>query len=363
MYEKTKILFVAQNLCVGGVQKAFINLLNKTAKSGRYDISVFTFAKGAIESEVPHDIPITVGSKILQLSATPLGNIKATGNVINIAMRVFTTVFAKIIGSERFYRLCFRKQTEKYDIAVSYFTDIPVGVFNKGTNLYVSDFVNADKKIAWIHTDPILGGFDKEYCRRIYKPFDKIICVSDAVKQKFNALLPEYSGKTETIHNVFDEDKIKKLALEFEPFKKSRFDIVTVARIDNASKRINRIVNICYQLKKKGIFGFCWRIIGNGPDLNVNIELANKLGVDDVIIFEGEQLNPYPYIYKSDLFALYSAYEGFPLVIGEALILKTPILTTNYAAAKEQIPPESGTIASSDEEFFEYLENYVIRNN
>lgn len=361
--KKTKILFVAQNLCVGGVQKAFVNLLNKAAKSGRYDISVFTFAKGALESEVPHDIPIMVGGKILQLSATPVGNIKAAGNVMNMAMRVFITVFAKIIGSERFYKLCFRKQKEKYDIAVSYFTDIPVGVFNKGTNLYVSDFVNAEKKIAWIHTDPILSGLDKEYCRRIYKPFDKIICVSEAVKQKFNTLLPEYSEKTETRHNVFDEEKIKKLALEFEPFTKSRFDIVTVARIDNASKRIDGIVNICYQLKKKGISGFCWRIIGNGPDLNSNLELANKLGVDDVIIFEGERINPYPYIYKSDLFALYSAYEGFPLVIGEALILKTPILTTNYAAAREQIPPDSGTISNSDEEFFRYLKNHLIRNN
>ena len=146
MHEKTKILFVAQNLYVGGVQKAFVNLLNKAEKSGKYDISVFTFAKGALEAEVPHNIPIRVGNKILQLSATPLGSIKATGNVIDIAIRIFVTVLAKIIGSERFYRLVFRKQAEKYDIAVSYFTDVPIGVFNKGTNLYVSDFVNADKK-------------------------------------------------------------------------------------------------------------------------------------------------------------------------------------------------------------------------
>ncbi|MDY3030389.1 MAG: glycosyltransferase [Clostridia bacterium] len=363
MHEKTKILFVAQNLYVGGVQKAFVNLLNKAEKSGKYDISVFTFAKGALEAEVPHNIPIRVGNKILRLSATPLRSIKATGNVIDIAIRIFVTVLAKIIGSERFYRLVFRKQAEKYDIAVSYFTDVPIGVFNKGTNLYVSDFANADKKIAWIHTDPILSGFDKEYCRRIYKPFDKIICVSDAVRQKFNELLPEYSNKTETRHNVFDEEKIKKLAIECEPFKKSRFDIVTVARVDNASKRIDGILNMCRRLKDNDISDFCWRIIGDGPDLNRNIELANELGVDDVVIFEGEKLNPYPYIYKSDLFALYSAYEGFPLVIGEALILKTPILTTNYAAAREQILPDGGTIADSDEIFFEYLKDYIIGNN
>ena len=79
------------------------------------------------------------------------------------------------------------------------------------------------------------------------------------------------------------------------------------------------------------------------------------MGVDDVIIFEGEKANPYPYIEKSDLFALFSAYEGYPLVIGEAMLLKTPILTTNYAAAKEQIPKDKGIIAESDGEFIKML--------
>lgn len=363
MREKQRVLFVAQNLCVGGVQKAFVNLLNKAIASGEYDISVFTFAKGPLIAEIPKDIPITAGSKILQLCATPFGSIKATGNAIDLVIRVLITAFAKIIGSERFYRLVFRKQTEKFDAAVSYFTDVPYGVFNKGTSLYVSDFVDADEKIAWVHTDPVLAGFDKEYCRRIYEPFDKIICVSDAVRKKFNELLPQYSHKTETRHNVFDEEKIKRLAIECEPFKKSRFDIVTVARVDNASKRIDGILNMCRRLKENDISGFCWRIIGDGPDLNRNIELANELGVDDVVIFEGEKLNPYPYIYKSDLFALYSAYEGFPLVIGEALILKTPVLTTNYAAAQEQIPQGCGKIANSDEEFYEFLKSLIEARN
>lgn len=362
MLEKTKILFAAQNLYVGGVQKAFVNLLNQTAKSGKYEISVFAFSKGPLENELPRNIQLTEGNRILRLSATPFGTVKAEGNIINIALRICITALAKLIGTERFYRLCFHKQAKEYDIAVSYFTDVPAGVFNKGTNWYVADFVRADKKVAWIHTDPVLGGFDKEYCRGIYKPFDKIICVSDAVKQKFIQMVPEYAGKTETMHNVFDEAKIKELARAYEPFHKSQLDIVTVARVDNASKRIDGIISLCRRLKESGLSGFKWRIVGSGPDLSADMELAGQLGVEDVITFEGEKTNPYPYIDKSDLFALYSAYEGFPLVIGEALILKTPILTTNYAAAKEQIPPESGTIAASDEEFFELLKEVIVRN-
>lgn len=360
-----KILLAAQNLQIGGIQRALINMLNAMNNTHEYDIDLFVFGRGELCSQIPDGVKVIYGKRYLSLISTPFSAVIKTKKISDIAARAAMMIIVRIIGAEKLYRRLFdmQKTVVKYDAAISYFNDVPNSYFNKGTNLYVSEFVNADKKIAWIHTDPILSGFDKEYCKRIYKPFDKIICVSDAARQKFNELLPEYSNKTETRHNVFDEEKIKKLALEFEPFKKSCFDIVTVARVDNASKRIDGILNICYKLKEEGISGFCWRIIGGGPDLNSNMELANKLGVDDVVIFEGEKLNPYPYIYKSDLFALYSAYEGFPLVIGEALILKTPILTTNYAAAREQIPPDGGTIADSDEIFFEYLKDYIIGNN
>ena len=74
----------------------------------------------------------------------------------------------------------------------------------------------------------------------------------------------------------------------------------------------------------------------------------------------GEMGNPYPYIKHADLFALYSAYEGFPMVIGEAQALGTYILTTNYAAAKEQIAPEQGIIAQSDEEFYQELKRLIL---
>ncbi len=359
---KKKIFFAAQNLNMGGVQKAFVNYLKELSKSGVYDITVFSFADGILREKLPQNVKLETGGRLLSLSATPFGEIKTCGNVFDILLRIFITVFAKGIGSERFYRMCFKKRQEKYDTAVSYFTDTPAGVFNKGTNLYVAEFTDAEEKIAFIHTDPIMGGFDREYCKKIYKPFDKIICVSEAVRKKFNDMLPEYAAKTETRHNVFDEEEIKKLAYEFEPFEKSRFDIVTVARIDNASKRIDGILHICSRLKKNGISDFKWRIVGDGPDMKSNIELAKKLGVEDIVIFTGEKPNPYPYIYKSDLFALFSAYEGYPLVIGEAMILKTPILTTNYAAASEQIPKDCGTMADSDLEFCKALYVLICKN-
>ena len=363
---KKKVLFAAQNFSVGGVQKALLNQLCTLSESGEYDLHLFTFTGGSLLKELPRDVTVLSGGKLLRLSAESFGAVRASKKPIDILLRVLITAYARVFGSERFYRRCFKRlrYKEQFDAAVSYFTDVPAGAFNKGTNLFVSDFVDAAYKVAWIHTDPILSGFDKDYCRRIYAPFNKIICVSEGVRKKFLLLLPEYANKTEVRHNVFCKRDIEKKSREYLPFKKDgKVHIVTVARTDNASKRIDGIVRLCKRLCDDGVRNFCWHIVGDGPDRIKCEELAVSLSVTDNIRFEGEKENPYPYIQNADLFALYSAYEGFPLVIGEAILLKTPILTCRYAAAEEQIPPEHGEIADSDEDYYLRLRNFVTRHN
>ena len=114
-------------------------------------------------------------------------------------------------------------------------------------------------------------------------------------------------------------------------------------------------------MKDEGINEFKWRIVGGGPSLEPNRQLISELGVEDVVILEGEKTNPYPYIASSDLFALYSAFEGYPMVVGEAMALNVPILTTNYAAAKEQIPSDKGIIAEDDDEFYCTLKELILK--
>ena len=79
---------------------------------------------------------------------------------------------------------------------------------------------------------------------------------------------------------------------------------MTVARVDNASKRIDGIVRLCARLKSCGKTGFTWRIVGDGPDRKNDEALAKELDVAELVRFEGQTENPYPDIAKSDLFAL-----------------------------------------------------------
>lgn len=354
-----KILFVAQNLQVGGVQKALVNHLK--TMSANEEIHLFTFGDGPFLEEIPSTVHVTKGKRFLRLVATPMQVVVQSKKLVDIAVRIFLTLLVRVIGAKRLYLWLLRGYcTETYDVAISYFNDVPNNFFNQGTNLFVSEFVQAAEKIAWIHSDPIKANFDAEYCRKIYRSFDRIVCVSRAVETNFHKLVPEYADKTEVIHNVFPAEELLLLAQEKDPYCKGNHHIVTVGRVDNFTKRIDGIVRMCARLKSEGITQFQWHIVGNGPDLSENQQLARELGVEDLICFEGERINPFPYIQHADLFALYSAYEGFPMVIGEAQVLGTYILTTNYAAAKEQIAPEQGIIAETDEEFYQELTRLIL---
>lgn len=359
-----KILFVAQNLQIGGVQRALVNMLDIMPPED--DVRLFVFGDGPLRSEMPQHVKTTCGKRLLRLVATPFEVVLRSHNLVDIFLRCMLMMCVRIIGSEKLYAMLLKNylQDEEFDIAISYFTDVPHNYFNQGTTQYVSDYAKAKEKIAWVHTDPVLSNFERNMCLYRFRNMDRIVCVSEAIRKKAEQLLPEYAHKMFVYHNRFNKAKIRDLAKAYTvPYSNEVYNIVTVGRIDDCSKRINGIVQLCARLKSERVAQFHWFIIGEGPDLSKNQTLAEELSVTDVLTFCGAAKNPYPYIRHANLFALYSAYEGYPMVIGEAQVLDTFILTTNYAAAKEQISPEQGIIAEDDEEFYQELKRLIQCQN
>lgn len=358
-----KILFVAQNFEIGGVQTSLLNLLNELCEKhpDEFDINLFSFGKGEFVNQIPDAVSAKFGNLFLSLAATPFGEVIKRKNPLKILVRIMLMIYVRLVGSEKFYRQMFRKHRykEKFDAAISYFNDVPEGYFNRGTELFVTDFVDADERVAWVHNDPAGLKFERNHTLQVYGKFQRIVCVSKAVKDKFDVQFPELSGKTEVCYNKFSRTLLLKRAEESKPFEKGRFDIVTVARIDNHQKRIDGIIRLCKRLKDDGVSDFRWRIVGGGPELNENRRLVGELGVENLVELCGEQINPYPYIKNSDLFALYSAYEGHPMVIGETIALGVNIITTPYAAAKEQISSGNGIIAADDEDFYSGIRTLI----
>jgi glycosyltransferase involved in cell wall biosynthesis len=70
-------------------------------------------------------------------------------------------------------------------------------------------------------------------------------------------------------------------------------------------------------------------ILGSGEKEAELKEQASRLGIDAQVYFLGFQKNPFSYIKAADLFVLPSLFEGFALVLVEAMACETPVIATD----------------------------------
>jgi glycosyltransferase involved in cell wall biosynthesis len=78
-------------------------------------------------------------------------------------------------------------------------------------------------------------------------------------------------------------------------------------------------------------------ILGEG-ELRGELEaLARELGVAEQVLLPGFTTDPWPYYASADLFALSSDYEGYPLVLIEALRSGLPIVSTDCESGPREI--------------------------
>ena len=91
-------------------------------------------------------------------------------------------------------------------------------------------------------------------------------------------------------------------------------------------------------------------IVGSGP-LTVDLEaLVVDLGLQGSVFLTGMQRNPHAIMAACDCFVLSSDYEGQPMVILEALVLGLPIVTVEFASAKNALPAGSGMVVPQSDD-------------
>jgi len=93
----------------------------------------------------------------------------------------------------------------------------------------------------------------------------------------------------------------------------------------------------------------CLIVVGSGSGRGQLGKLAEELGVADRVFFEGER-DSAPYYKVADLVLCTSRYEGYGLVIIEALGSGKPVLSTDVGVARE-----AGAIITSREAFAKSL--------
>jgi glycosyltransferase involved in cell wall biosynthesis len=157
----------------------------------------------------------------------------------------------------------------------------------------------------------------------------KFHSISDSVElfEKQN-----FSNPTKKIYNWTDESKFYPLTSTDEKKKirqqigirEGRFVIISVGSCSPV-KRHDVIIKALKTLTEKEQ-NIIYLHLGSGELLNEEIQLAERIGVKDYIIFAGQKENVRDYLVASDAFVMVSKYEGLTIAGMEAVFCGLPLL-------------------------------------
>lgn len=113
-------------------------------------------------------------------------------------------------------------------------------------------------------------------------------------------------------------------------------ELLFVGRLDPV-KGIPTLLKAIKRLSRRSDDTYRLTIVGDGTKRDEYEQQCSKLGIDDLVTFEGYQADVSPYYHSHDLFVLPSLSEGQPTVLLEAQSCGLPVISTDVGGASELI--------------------------
>lgn len=321
-----KILFLIHDLGQGGAEKVLINLVNNMNRA-KFDVSVIAlFGGGVNEQFLASDIHYrAVFSK------------EFPGN----------SHLMKLLTPKQLHKLCVK---EEYDIEVSYLEGPSARVISGCTN-------SETKLVTWIHSvhtsqKQLASSFRSiEEMQGCYARFDRVICVSNHIRETLCELLP-IREKSSVLYNTIESEEVIRKSLEVaeEIEEDEKIRLVSVGTLKEV-KGFERLLRIVKRLTEED-YSIKLYLLGEGPLKNRLQNYISENGLDDVVKMLGYQLNPYKFVSKCHLFVCSSYSEGFSTAVTEALVVGTPVCTVEVSGMKEMLGEnnEYGVVTENSEE-------------
>ena len=184
------------------------------------------------------------------------------------------------------------------------------------------------------------------FLKDIANKSDAIVLLSD----KYKPELYRYAG-TEG-RNVVSIGNPLTLPIVNEQYEKKR-EIICLGRL-NWQKRPDILLDI-WQVVSKNHQNWILRFIGDGEMRNYLEEIIDAKNIKNVFL-EGTQ-NPEPYLKSASILCMTSRYEGFPLVLYEAMNFGVvPIAFDTFAALKDIIHDGFNGVVVKDNDKDKYID-------
>ncbi|WP_293960779.1 glycosyltransferase [uncultured Fusobacterium sp.] len=362
---KKKILFYTSGVGLGGVEKVVLEVLKEVDKS-KFDIKLALQYENEnlFENEIPKEVKYKymLPQKIIDKSLYYKERKK--------------NIFYKMLYS-------FMLSYEKYTIKKNYLEfskDREIVIdFKSGDFLKLINLENrVDKKrICWLHGEITkLNKYEKRkrFLRENLNKCDKVVCICEDMKNGVIKEIPELKEKLEVIYNPFDIEKIKIKSSDYSEIKDNEKNllednyIIMVSRLDNVQKDFDTIIK-AFKIVKQKRKDIKLYLLGEGPDREKIENMIKNENLQEYIKLLGVKRNPYPWIKGSKLLVHSSRYEGFGLVLVEALILGKVVISSNCKVGPREILDngkygslvEVGDCNSMAQEILELLQENSIK--
>ena len=326
-----KILFCTDSLIMGGQEKISIDYLKMLSESNKYEIFLLINEDNGEKENIFLDkIPKEIKYKFV--------------------------IDKNIISKINKYREL-KKKNPIYKLFYNYYLSQRKKSYNKNIRQIVSnieydyliDFTCqlpmelCDKRVfSWIHVS--LNTWKEKKIEKLRKKIleiKKLVVLNEDMKEEGERLL-SVKNKIEVIPNFFDIDEIKRLSLDNSKLNDKEKELLkddyffACCRVDK-QKDIDTLIEAYKILKEKYNIKEKLYIAGVGDQKERLENLIKSYQLEKDIVFLGLQKNPYIWMKNARFFVHSSHYEGFGLVLVEALITNGMVISSDCPVGPREI--------------------------
>jgi glycosyltransferase involved in cell wall biosynthesis len=306
--------FYIPNLSVGGAEQVAVNIVNGLAKRG-YDVElVLSHPGGELRSQLLPEVPV------IELASTrvPVAGIGAhiPRIVSYLEDREPTALIAHMLHSGTVCLAAGR-------LADSETTVVPTQHIAIGPTSGRSVKSKALRRLA----------------KRLYPSASRIIAVSQGVSDSLVEHMDVPPEAVSVLHNPVEVDDIRRRArdpVDHEWIEDDTLEVVLFVGRHQSQKALDTWLRAFDRVHESDPDTRAI-VAGTGtltPDLR---DLADELGISDVVSFPGYVDNPFGYMACASVFLLSSRYEGLPTVLIEAMACGCPVVATDCPSGPREI--------------------------
>jgi len=336
-----RILFYLPFIKLGGIEKVSIDYLRALLEKGYHIDLIVDFDMGKDGNTFEYAVPKGINYKYIKSKKVSrliyyFRTLGKKNKLFNFPLYVLMILFDFYYYHTKVKKII---RNGKYDWTISFYQFLPAYLTN----------IKSSKHIIWLHgsVEHFFGGiksiFKKNYEKKLNK-YDYVVTIADEMKEQLQTFFPNLlKDKIKRIYNPFDFEEIFKKMDEVNSLNDKEKEqinedfICSVGRLDEGQKDFITLINAYEYLYKNNKIKEKLYIIGDGPNRNDLINVVKQKKLEQNIFFLGKKMNPYIWMRKSKIFILSSKFEGFGLVLVEAMACETFVISSNCKTGPKEI--------------------------